>query len=210
MPANTRPLLNWNIVQLEAEFERATAASDAVALRRLANELQFRETTRAKALRKKLDGGGAPKVNAHRETEATAVPGPENAPEPPWAPHESVCADEQQTTEHITIVPTPPPQRELAPPRPPRVESPRRPPESPFRRSDLPVPKRLEANEARQLLRAWIALEVLAPPQVFRKPADLADGDARRIANLSAPGPLPWERGEPSRPFFFFTTTVHG
>ncbi|MEX2128122.1 MAG: AAA domain-containing protein [Xanthobacteraceae bacterium] len=47
---------------------------------------------------------------------------------------------------------------------------------------------------------AWIALEVLSP-QTYRKPADLADGDFRRIADLAKFSELPWERGEKSRPY---------
>jgi hypothetical protein len=51
----------------------------------------------------------------------------------------------------------------------------------------------------RNLLAAWIALEVLSP-QTFRKAEDLVDGDHRRLARIRR-GSLPWEgNGERSRP----------
>lgn len=51
----------------------------------------------------------------------------------------------------------------------------------------------------RNLLAAWIALEVLSP-QTFRKAEDLVDGDHRRLVRIRR-GSLPWEGdGERSRP----------
>jgi hypothetical protein len=64
----------------------------------------------------------------------------------------------------------------------------------------MPRPKKLNRKEAGDLLSTWIALEVLSPPQAYRKAADLADGDARRIADLEKLPSLPWERGEKARP----------
>jgi hypothetical protein len=64
----------------------------------------------------------------------------------------------------------------------------------------VPLPKRLDRKRADDVLSTWIALEVLSPPQTYRKPADLADGDLRRVAALGKFPNLPWERGEKARP----------
>jgi len=53
-------------------------------------------------------------------------------------------------------------------------------------------------NRPDEVLSAWTALEVLSPPSYVR-PEDLASGDRRRITSLNE-SPLPWERGEKSRP----------
>lgn len=56
-----------------------------------------------------------------------------------------------------------------------------------------PLPERTSlANEPQDILSAWTALEVLSPT-TFRKPADLAGGDLRRIARFERG--LPWARG---------------
>lgn len=76
-----------------------------------------------------------------------------------------------------------------------------RPPASPqpaISESTLHRPAHVE-EWPRNLLSAWIALEVLSP-QTFRKVEDLVDSDHKRIARL-ARSPLPWANGgEPSRP----------
>ncbi|UVT16222.1 MAG: hypothetical protein H8K04_01255 [Nitrospira sp.] len=53
-------------------------------------------------------------------------------------------------------------------------------------------------NRPEEVLSAWTALEVLSPPSYIR-PEDLASGDRRRVTLLND-SPLPWERGEKSRP----------
>ncbi|MBX3329566.1 MAG: hypothetical protein KF722_04125 [Nitrospira sp.] len=53
-------------------------------------------------------------------------------------------------------------------------------------------------NRPEDVLSAWTALEVLSPPTYIR-PEDLAGGDRRRVTSLNE-SPLPWERGEKSRP----------
>ena len=47
---------------------------------------------------------------------------------------------------------------------------------------------------------AWIALEVLSPPQTFRRPANLVDGGAGNIHMLESIPDLPWMVGEKARP----------
>lgn len=51
---------------------------------------------------------------------------------------------------------------------------------------------RLITDDPKDILRAWIALEVLSPA-TFRKPAELAGGDMRRIARFDCG--LPWAGG---------------
>lgn len=53
-------------------------------------------------------------------------------------------------------------------------------------------------NRSEEVLSAWTALEVLSPPSYVR-PEDLTSGDRRRVTSLNE-SPLPWERGEKSRP----------
>lgn len=53
-------------------------------------------------------------------------------------------------------------------------------------------------NRPDEVLSAWTALEVLSPPSYVR-PEDFASGDRRRVTSLNE-SPLPWERGEKSRP----------
>lgn len=53
-------------------------------------------------------------------------------------------------------------------------------------------------NRPDEVLSAWTALEVLSPPSYIR-PEDFASGDRRRVTSLNE-SPLPWERGEKSRP----------
>ena len=53
-------------------------------------------------------------------------------------------------------------------------------------------------NDARNILRAWTALEVLSP-QGYKRETDLVAGDRKKIARFDE-GPLPWETGEKSLP----------
>ena len=55
-------------------------------------------------------------------------------------------------------------------------------------------------NRPEEILSAWTALEVLSPP-AFVRPEDLAAGERTRVARFDD-SPLPWERGEKSRPNF--------
>jgi len=53
-------------------------------------------------------------------------------------------------------------------------------------------------NKPANILSAWTALEALSP-QTYRRPADLANGDTRCVAEIDG-NELPWLRGERSRP----------
>ena len=74
---------------------------------------------------------------------------------------------------------------------------------SPKQTPASPVPRPAHAappivNKPTSILAAWVALEALSP-QTYRRPVDLANGDARCVASLDG-GDLPWVRGERSRP----------
>jgi hypothetical protein len=58
-------------------------------------------------------------------------------------------------------------------------------------------PSSEKPDEPESILASWIALEALSP-QTYRRPADLANGDDRCVANLG--DGLPWFRDERSRP----------
>jgi hypothetical protein len=60
----------------------------------------------------------------------------------------------------------------------------------------IPIPP--ITNGPEDILSTWMALEVLSP-QFYVRPEDLAGGDRRRVVALGE-SPLPWERGEKSRP----------
>jgi hypothetical protein len=66
----------------------------------------------------------------------------------------------------------------------------------PGRPSSIPAPP--ISNRPDEVLSAWTALEVLSPPSYVR-PEDFSSGDRRRVTSLDE-SPLPWERGEKSRP----------
>ncbi|WP_158913266.1 DEAD/DEAH box helicase [Caulobacter sp. S45] len=68
----------------------------------------------------------------------------------------------------------------------------------PISRPAAPLPERETiANDPQDILRAWTVLEVLSPA-TFRKPADLAGGDVRRIARFDRG--LPWADGTAKGP----------
>lgn len=75
----------------------------------------------------------------------------------------------------------------------------------PNRKPPAPLAKRTTiANEPRDILAAWTILEVLSPA-TFRKPADLAGGDLKRISRFDRG--LPWSdglaKGPPGKRLYF-------
>jgi hypothetical protein len=73
----SRPYQNWSIGQLEAEFERAQDSGDKPALDRLADELNFRTTSRALKLRDNLNrflGKGDRDAEPHFRAQGNETP----------------------------------------------------------------------------------------------------------------------------------------
>lgn len=216
-----RPYFNKSIVELEKLFADAQAAKNLGAIRLVSDEVKERSTSRAKALKKRVEQSLQDQplsppmeaINSRPAIKGSAKPvvaKPTPAPSP--MPQQSRVSGPPQTglaPQETVSKPPDLPKRQpldevvvetLAPPRPPNRESPRRPPNARRSAIETPVAPALSADQAARLVSGWTAIEVLSPPQTFKRPADLADGDFRRVAEITNEGPLPWQRGEKSRP----------
>jgi hypothetical protein len=81
----SRQCLNWSIAQLEAEFERAQDCGDKAAIDRLAHELGFRTTPKARSLRQAVDnflGGGEQSSTKQPDTPPVPTKRPKSATRP--------------------------------------------------------------------------------------------------------------------------------
>lgn len=166
-----RPFLNASIVQLEALFEERK--DDPTFLRTLLDELSCRSTERARRLKSQVVQ--ALEVIADRGTASSSTERPQGGP----SPGSNVGAapglryPEPQVGETELGGPSVSDRYRQTPPI-----------------SDAPE----------GILDAWTALEVLSPPQLFRRPEELAGGDRQRVAWLDRDR-LPWEgNGERTRP----------
>lgn len=101
-----------------------------------------------------------------------------------------IAAREQLAPPKARATPIPPPAAAAVP----ASSSVATPPPGSNARREFPA----EENKPSSILAAWTALEALSP-QTYRRPADLANGDGRCVAQISDDG-LPWVRGERSRP----------
>lgn len=207
-----RPLLSKSIVELEKLFATASAAKDVDTIRLIDEELTHRKTPRSGVLKAKVDrclarvSQAGPKPPSgkqdppeHKDVRDKLVRSPP-APSPPadrslplsQAPrHDESCFSSDQQSE-----------QPLPPPIPPKRESPRRSPNSKRPTKSRSPHQPISDGEASRLIAAWTAIEVLSPSLVFRRPSDLADGEARRVADLHGDRQLPWERGEKSIPSY--------
>lgn len=191
-----RPYFKLGIADLESIFDVARA--DKAICQALIEELGHRSTERATALHKRIESemasaaigiGGA----AVAASERVASPPDRSMPKSPSGPHEAVPASSSVMT---------PSSGSCA--RPDVVHKPNaRPASAPVK--EVPrtasAPKRefpAQENKPSSILAAWTALEALSP-QTYRRPADLANGDVRCVAQISNDG-LPWAREERSRP----------
>lgn len=209
-----RPYLNKSIDQLEGLFAAAKAASDLKAIRMLSEELRKRKTSRAKALEAQVDN----LLNAIASTSIPKALTPKPNPVQPVSAHRNPTEPVQDAlaTKSAAVglaegatpyseAPLSPKlgneaSKELEAPRVPKRETSRRSPRGLRRVTRVTIPKGLSLDEASNLISGWTAIEVLSPPQTFRHPADLADRDYRRVAELPDDGLLPWQRNEKSRP----------
>lgn len=158
-----------------ADLERLAGAPDAsLAVKRaILAELDHRKTMRAATLRqslaRQLAASQPQPATPQRPTVKPAAPAPAPTPHP-YASSRTGPAE------------LPPPF--AAPESPPRIVRPiERPPSAP--------------NDPVNIVRAWTVLEVLSPT-AFRKPADLAGGDVRRITRFERS--LPWDDGPAKGP----------
>lgn len=148
---------------VELENIAAKNAGDQGALETVLYELGFRSTQRADRLRARVEG-----------MLRRLAPAPE-APAATEMPDASPARGNEHSSPEFVFEPAPPPRK---------VEA-STPPLS-------PLSGRSAENRMEDILRAWTVLEVLSPA-TFRRPADLAAGDTRRIARLDRA--LPWEDG---------------
>ncbi len=176
--AGDRPYFRHSIEQLEELFE--TSQQDSAVLAALAHELEKRSTERASKLRSRVvkakDTLATKQVNGvgSRNASEHATPSTKVT----FSPSNS-AAQSLPTQEKVP---------RLEAPLPATIELGELP--------STPIPR--DVNEPQAILSAWTALEALSP-QTYRHPEDLAAGDRGCVVNLSA-SPLPWQRGERSRP----------
>lgn len=182
-----RPYISWSILQLEEEFDRAHSQPDRAALEALLRELKHRDRARAKALQQRVVQalGVLPKATQPKPeldevgTEWRAAP---------------FIGEPASATGPITEAAS------LPEVRAPKRGGPRRPP---TRREATPTAqpnRRLDPQQAQDVLAAWTAIEVLSPPQTFKTPANLVDGNVASVVDLARTPTLPWFSGEKARP----------
>lgn len=166
-----RPFFNKSIVDLERTFRDGSA--DEKVLLALKHELTFRSTPRAQRLRDRVSKTLEEPALLSKAAQTTQPRMPEHIP-----PRKRAAPSQEATTSAQREPVQPPPS---APSNEPRIERPH-----------------YEANDPSAILGAWTALEALAP-QTYRRPEDLAGGDRTCVASITG-NPLPWEKGERSRP----------
>ena len=176
-----RSYFKSSISQLEALFDRAQ--SDLVILRALDHELGYRKTDRATKLQSRV----ATRVATLSVKQVNAAVSGGSSIGLPAASTAAVIAFPNAP---IRDQPSPQPQEKVA------VSATTPPPTDLDDLPSFPTPK--STNEPTAILAAWTALEALSP-QTYRRPEDLAAGDRRCVADLSA-GRAPWGKGERSRP----------
>jgi hypothetical protein len=176
-----RPYFKSSISQLEALSDQAQ--SNLVTLRALDHELGYRTTDRATKLKARV----ADRIATLSVRQVSAAVGGGSAISLPVASTAAVIAFPKAP---IRDQPSPQPQEKVA------VSATTPPPTDLDDLPSFPTPK--STNEPTAILAAWTALEALSP-QTYRRPEDLAAGDRRCVADLSA-GRVPWGMGERSRP----------
>lgn len=179
MPGNDgdRPYFTFSIIQLESEFNRAQSTTEI--LQALDWELSHRKTDRATQLRSKV--ANALTTLPVGQTVPTLVHEPINGFQETPDTAESRSFEDSISQQPLLPATDPPPS--AVPPIEDLGDLP-----------SFPVPK--GPNEPAAILAAWIALEALSP-QTYRRPENLAAGNPRCVADLSA-GRVPWATREPA------------
>ena len=182
--STNRPYFQYSIAQLETLF--CDSQSDIKILQQISHEVTHRSTSYAARLRSQVTH--VLTTLSAREA-APAGPGELNAgplSAPAAAP--AKCSGDPDRSR-------PPQSSPLKPGS--STETPSIPPIEPLGNPAVfPTPK--APNDPAGILAAWTALEALSP-QTYRRSEDLAAGDRRCVADLSA-GQMPWQMGERSRP----------
>jgi len=182
-----RPYFQKSIFDLETIFKEAH--NDAKELDRLARELTFRNTAKARALAAKIHKAQA-KLASHSVAPLSNTGASVRATNP--GPTQSAVAAAQQTSTRAESM------------------SPGLAPASTQPKADQinlgPLPSFSpsgKANDAQAILAAWIALEALSP-QSYKHPKELAAGDPSRVAHLA--NGIPWgpaAHGRPNHNLYF-------
>lgn len=201
----SRPHFNNGIVELERLF--AENGNDMEFLDQLAYELDHRKTDRAKALKERVrrarERSRAASADHATSARAEQSKTPGNAPLPLISAEEQIDKHEGPQAENDDQ-----PQLDLGYDVEASVDASGLEDASVSYRAEAidevvprPIPRRIgkpATNEAAEILKSWIALEVLSP-QSYRRKSDLADGQTWRIAEIGN-GPVPWELGEKAKP----------
>ncbi|MFN3877347.1 MAG: DEAD/DEAH box helicase [Brevundimonas sp.] len=178
MPSSKRPYVQYSIVQLEGLFAKAKAGS--VVMGEIEHELSFRKTDRAAKLRLR-----AQEVLL---SQAAARPRPAAAP---------AKTKTKPTRAKTSSPPAPSPASTPRANRTQHVAAAAKAWSDDLQEAFDPG-RPTEPNTPDGVLGAWMALEALSP-QTYKRPYDLALGQHASVAELGK-GPLPWERGEKSKP----------
>ncbi|WP_284876673.1 ATP-binding protein [Brevundimonas sp. MEB006b] len=174
MPSNKRPYVQHSIVQLEQLFAKSKA--EPMVVGQIEHELSFRKTDRAAKLR----------LSAQEFLLS------------PAASMSRPATDKPKAATRKPSAPRPEPQPEPAKPdRSEQIAAAANAWAEDLEETFVPV-RPTEPNTPSGVLGAWTALEALSP-QTYKRPYDLKVGQYGSVAELGS-GPLPWERGEKSRP----------
>jgi hypothetical protein len=174
VPSNKRLYVQHSIAQLETLF--AQSKNDPMVVGQIEHELSFRKTDRAAKLRLSTQEFLLSPATSRSRPVATK---PKTLARKPAAPR--------------TDVPPPP----VKPDGSERIAAAADAWAEDIEETFVPV-RPTEPNTPLGVLGAWTALEALSP-QTYKRPYDLKIGQYGSVAELGE-GPLPWERGEKSRP----------
>ena len=188
-----RPYFKLGIADLESIFD--AARTDKTICQALIEELGHRSTERASALLKRIESEVGTAVRpadvsplVTKPTVPSSSPAPNPKPTPATPPVSKTPIQPAPTPSARPTVVTKPVAAPVAKP-----QQPPQPAAAAARREPPPVD-----NKPASIVAAWTALEALSP-QTYRRPADLANGDGRCVAQIDGKE-LPWTREERSRP----------
>lgn len=175
----TRPYSQKSVFDLQVIFERAV--DDPNELGRLAHELTFRNTAKARSLALKVDEAIQILARAHV---VPLVSGSSSTREPVRRviPAHILVSPHSPAPTTATVVPI---RRDS-----PVPATPSAPPASDVDLDPFPSFTRSgKKNDPEAILAAWTALEALSP-QSYKRPEDLASGDRSRVAHFDRG--MPW------------------